>query len=193
MTLGSPILDERAHTLSTIKNTPFRITASILFALALLSVLSRICLKIRHSRNFHLDDYILFFGTACLIAGTGMLFSGLDSFYLGPVIQSQPELVSLVPPKFFPELQRQLGFIYAMLTLIWTTTFAVKLSFLAFFRDIVRAVPGMKWYYRATIWTTIVAWAYINSTPFIVCSQFGAKSGTSHALRSKNTGLMVVM
>lgn len=62
-------------------------------------------------------------------------------------------------------------------TLLWTATFSVKFSFLAFFRKLVNVAQNLRIFYWATIVCTFIAWGFIISEPFIICPHFGWKSG----------------
>ncbi len=68
---------------------------------------------------------------------------------------------------------------HSFLILAWTATFLVKFSFLAFFRQLIWNVAGMRRYYWVVVGLTVLAWMFLITEPFILCSQFGFDSRTS--------------
>ncbi len=67
---------------------------------------------------------------------------------------------------------------HSFLILAWTATFLVKFSFLAFFRQLIWNVAGMRRYYWVVVGLTVLAWMFLITEPFILCSQFGFDSRT---------------
>lgn len=57
--------------------------------------------------------------------------------------------------------------------LLWTATFAVKLSFLAFFRRMVKPLDNIQRYYWGIVGLTIISWMFIIPHPFITCPALG--------------------
>jgi hypothetical protein len=169
--------NDRVEAAADIKKLPFKVATNILLGIAILSVIGRVGLKIHHRRSFLADDYILFFGTACLIAGTAVLFYQLDTLYLGPAIQADPELVFYLDAHDLNELiYNEIKYLDTFFSLLWTATFSVKFSFLAFFWKLVNAAENLRIFYRVTIVCTFIAWGFIICQPFIICPYFGWRS-----------------
>ncbi len=70
---------------------------------------------------------------------------------------------------------------HSFLILAWTATFLVKFSFLAFFRQLIWNVAGIRRYYWAVVGLTALTWMFLITEPFILCSQFGFESRMSTA------------
>lgn len=65
----------------------------------------------------------------------------------------------------------------AFVCLTWTATFAVKASFLALFRVLIRRISRrITIYYWVVVGCTGVTWAFMMAESFIFCSTFGLKS-----------------
>ncbi|KAF1993796.1 hypothetical protein P154DRAFT_540088 [Amniculicola lignicola CBS 123094] len=57
---------------------------------------------------------------------------------------------------------------------IWTATFAIKFSFLAFFKGLIRDVSvKLTWYYWFVVVFTGMTWTFLVAEPFILCPYFG--------------------
>ncbi|KAF2197974.1 hypothetical protein GQ43DRAFT_494580 [Delitschia confertaspora ATCC 74209] len=188
----SAFFNEKEDAVATIKKLQFKTATTILFGIALLSVIARVVLKLLHRRKFSLDDYILFVGTACLIAGTGVLFYDFEYLYLGPAIQADPTLMSQLDSDSLRMLvNNEIKHLDAFFPLLWTTIFCVKFSFLAFFRSLIDNMKTITIYYRVTIALSVVSWAYIFCEPFIICPHSGAASVS--CFQSPNTQLYAAL
>ena len=97
-----------------------------------------------------MDDGFLLFGLLCLVSGTAILFIIVDTMYEfealtyseGPVFVPGLDVPALLAraPKFHSMAE-------AVLILMWLTICSVKLSFLAFFKRLVRQMPRMEKYW----------------------------------------------
>ena len=67
--------------------------------------------------------------------------------------------------------------IHAFLAFIWTTIFAVKFSFLAFFKKLIERVSKIHTYYWIVVAITAVSWPFLVVEPFILCHHFGFEAG----------------
>ena len=120
----------------------------------------------------------MFFGTACLITATGVLYSHFDTLYLGPALQADPSLILYLDGNEINQLVHgEIISVDTFYPLLWTCIFSVKFSFLAFFKQLVDAMHSLRLYYRITIIFTVLVWGYVVCTPFIICPYFGWSSG----------------
>jgi hypothetical protein len=157
------------------------------FALAIISVIARAIIRYHSRPKPTLDDYLMFFGTACLIAGTGLLYRNLENMYATQAIWEDPMfLFRQVEGKdhMFKALMEFQLFNKIALSLIWTTTFSVKLSFLAFFSQLIQSVDNIRKYYWFVVGFTIVSWMFVTGEQHILCPHVGMASRTSSALFS---------
>ena len=73
----------------------------------------------------------------CLCAATGLVYRNCNNYFLGGAMQLDHSLFLKVSPDRTNELLKSSNtYLHAFFALIWTTIFAVKLSFLAFFKKL---------------------------------------------------------
>jgi len=87
------------------------------------------------------------------------------------------ELVTVcLSPELPPDsVRRSVGhqkLAYIYISLVWMTIFAVKFSFLFFFKNLVRCIRSMTIYRWILTVGTGVAWAFGIAQPFISCPLF---------------------
>ena len=142
------------------------------FGLLLVSVAARAGIRIRTRRSLFLDDYVVVFGLACLIGATGVLYYDMDSIFVFDALDRQPALLAYIALEL-NRLLLSLNYLDVFLALIWTTTFAVKFSFLAFFHQLIDRVTRIRVYYWTGVTLTLLSWAFFVSEPLILCRKFG--------------------
>jgi hypothetical protein len=154
-----------------------KITSSTLFGLAILSVCGRIFIKRKYKLRLYVDDYFVFYATACLIAGTAVLYLEVDNLYIGPVVAKYPDMTTAVPPARMKKI-----FDYGMIhqhvyfTLLWSSIFGVKFAFLAFFRKMIHRMKAMNIYWWVTLSTLVPAWVVIVIMGFFLCPRFRSEA-----------------
>jgi hypothetical protein len=150
----------------------------LFFALSAISVIGRIGIRIHARKPPSADDYLVFFGLAALIAGSGVLWSNLNNMYLIQVLYVDPSIAFRVKSKdLFTAMSHFMARQVTSLALLWTATFAVKFSFLAFFWSLVQSVDNIRKYYWFVVMATFISWLFVIVEPFILCSKFGMESG----------------
>ncbi|KAF2713381.1 hypothetical protein K504DRAFT_530372 [Pleomassaria siparia CBS 279.74] len=143
----------------TVNVTALRTTCITLFALTLASICLRILFAFRKVRYFSLDDYILFLSALVLSIATSILLYTLS-------------VLPTPTPQNDHHPQLLLNYTYAIQTLLWTTIFWIKFSFLAFFWDGVsrgRMGTGLKGYFWTSVGVVGVGWMYMLLSPFVIC------------------------
>ena len=133
---------------------------------------ARTAIRIHEFGQLHVDDYFLFLATAALIGGTGLSLKTIPSLYFFAEVILGHDL----PPK--DRLQKAIHDSTSAITggvLCWTTIFAVKFSFLFYFRGLVRRLRNLAilWWCNLVILTP-VAFTSIFGT-FIVCPYIGSE------------------
>ncbi|PVI03951.1 hypothetical protein DM02DRAFT_611901 [Periconia macrospinosa] len=185
--------------LATIKITTFKAVTGLFFALSFLSVLGRIGIRIHARKLPSADDYLVFFGLASLIAGSGVLWSNLNNLYLIQVLYVDPSIAYRVKSNdLLTAMSHFMARQVTGLALLWTATFAVKFSFLAFFWQLVEAVDNIRKYYWFVVVATFVSWLFVIAEPFILCHKFGMESvqcsySYSDTLYFSMTGLVTAL
>lgn len=135
----------------------------------------RVAVQIKNRRRIFWSDAFLVFACACLCAGTGLLYPFTESLYLEQALAENPFSVAL-PPDFTNYFLTSLKFLFAYQTVMWTVVYSVKLSFLSFFRPLVRRLAKLKTWWSVTVVTTALGWGLSAVGVFIICPHFDLSS-----------------
>lgn len=146
-------------------------STGILVGLVLLAAGARIAIQIKHRHRIFLSDAFLLFACLCLCVGTGMLYWFFDSLYLIQAAYNDPFSVAL-PLNFLDVLTYSLKLLFAYQTIIWTTIYAIKFSFLAFFRPLLVHLSGLKTWWTCVSVATALAWGFCAVGVFVICPHF---------------------
>ncbi|KAI9831272.1 MAG: hypothetical protein M1826_003711 [Phylliscum demangeonii] len=131
--------------------------SGVLFGLAMIAATARFVVRLRLQRRLFLEDIILLFACALLIAGTGLLYKILETLYfMEDLILSPQTAFSRLPPAFFQAMVYNQNIVWAYLVVSSTTVFAVKFTFLSFFRALVDRQQKMLRYWRVVVVITKV-------------------------------------
>ena len=139
-------------------------------------------LKLHHRRKLDVDDYFLLAGAICFVAATGLYYCMMDSLYIGLLLGTEPQLITLLTTEIQMDLfTRQLKMHAAFHFLISTSILCVKLGFLFFFGKVVQMMGSARLYlfWKITVLTTIIFSFYFMLIPFIACPMFGPEAGKS--------------
>lgn len=122
-----------------------------------------------------MDDAFLFFAEICLCASVGIQYSFVDNLFLEEALITRPSS-TMLPPDIFYQLIRFHKLSVAFLVLTNTSIFAVKFSFLFFFRVLVRRVHKMAVYWWIVVAVTILAWILSVMSFFLPCLYFDKRA-----------------
>ena len=89
---------------------------------------------------------------------------------------SKSTLEAFMAPGFFDRIKWYQQVSFSFLTLTWTTIFAVKLSFLFFFRQMVDRLKSVMIYWKVVVGITVVSYCYCAAGVFIACPKFGIEA-----------------
>lgn len=110
-------------------------------------------------------------GLLCLGAGTGLVHVFCQTIFVVEAIKMDPTVV--IPLDQYNDISQTYAILDAFLCVMWTTTFAVKFSFLALFRLLIRRVSKpVTTYYWIVVAITTVTWIFLVAEPFILCPYF---------------------
>lgn len=130
-------------------------------------------IRLTYQKQLRLDDAFLIFAAACLCAATGILYNITYFLYLHAAALLAPEVLPEVLAHFDELLNLQKK-VYPFLSMIWTTTFAVKGCFLAFMHPLVWHISRkVKWYFWSVVAFCLISWMFVIVDPFIICPYFG--------------------
>ncbi|KAH8723974.1 hypothetical protein GQ44DRAFT_709438 [Phaeosphaeriaceae sp. PMI808] len=174
----------------------FEIVVGVLTGLALCCFIARIAIRLIYQKTLRVDDAFLILAVACLCAATGILYHISYFLYMHSAALFVPGILPYLLADFFELLKFQKK-VYPYLTLIWTTTFAVKACFLTFMRPLIWHVSRkMNWYFWFIVVFTAVTWAFVVVEPFIICPYFeleAVKCFSSTVASKKTIGLTALV
>jgi hypothetical protein len=139
-------------------------------AVATIAVAVRVMVHIHKRRRLFVDDYFVLFATACLLVETGILYHILDTMYVETMLAKDPMNIFLFTRSQVLELLPFLKWNNIYMSFAWTANYAIKVSFLAFFRVLLRDVSRrLNWYWWLVLWFTLASWAFNFMENFILC------------------------
>lgn len=121
------------------------------------------------------------FGTVCLLVSMSALYWIGNSLFLAEAIN----IGYPVNPDSIKDTREFLltanTKLQVFLATVWTATFAVKFSFLTFFKTLIRKEfsPRMNMFFWFTIVFTLATWGFLVSEGFILYPYFGLDSSTT--------------
>ena len=133
-------------------------------------------IRISTRRRLFLDDYIVLFGLVSLTVATGILYYAVDIFFVNDAVNRNPLFAFYIPAEKLNSIIFGTKYLDIFLATIWTTTFAVKFSFLAFFEQLTKRVFAIRTYLWTVVGITFVSWLFLVSEPFILCPYFGMEA-----------------
>ncbi|MCJ1469806.1 hypothetical protein MMC07_008448 [Pseudocyphellaria aurata] len=145
----------------------YLIIPTILFAFSVLFVLARTTLRLRYQKRLFIDDAFLFFAEICLCASVGLLYAFADQLFFDEA-RALGWTVA-VPPDYSEKRNRSQKLSDAFIILTFTSIFAVKFSFLFFFRILIRRMHKMVVYWWTVVAVTTVAWIVCVLENFVLC------------------------
>ena len=136
--------------------------------LSVLAVAARTVIRIKSRHSLYADDAFLFFGLICMCIATGLAYVVLPLSYLQEAVFIDPEQHKLTYD-VLPALERDQKLTNMFFLFSWTAEFAVKLSLLFFFRQLVQRLPRLTLYVKSVMVVTTVVWVVLICEPWILC------------------------
>ncbi|MCJ1472331.1 hypothetical protein MMC13_000978 [Lambiella insularis] len=149
--------------------TAFIGSLTTFLVLAVLSALARTTLRLRQNHTLYTDDYFLLYAVVALCVCAGVAFSIKDLIYLQIYVGLGWEKPA---PDFFQQMLEFEKRIQVASALTWSALYAVKLSFLFFFRNLIRRVRALEVWWWVVLACVIVGGAASIPLSFIICSNF---------------------
>ena len=141
----------------------------------------RTALRIHFQRRLFLDDAFLLLACATLTAAIPVLYGTIGPLYFllehasgGPSATSPSQSAGT---NLNAEVHRYKLLHITYEALVWTAIFAVKFSFLSFFRHIVDRIPSLMLHWKVVGVVNIVACAFCVCFSFITCPFTGYTAG----------------
>ena len=158
---------------------PLKATISVFFTAALLAAMSRITARICYQKRIFIDDYVLLFGCVAMTASFILVNTFLEDLYWGMFLELGPmeQVILESETAGFDDRilhYQQMSFANAVLTVL--TIFAVKVSYLIFFRQMLYRLQAQMMYWKAVTIIVIVAGLFCICNMFISCPHFGVSA-----------------
>lgn len=173
-----------------------QIASVTLFTLAILFAFCRIIIRLRYQTGrLSLDDASLAFGVVCLCVSFTLLFFFLSKIFLAEAVTVYQ--TAEIPLDEVNQLLQFHVFNVTFLVLTWTTIFAVKFSYLFFFKSLICGLEKLTIYWWTVTFITGVVWGFGVVDVFLPCpyfemprfGKFGFFSPHCIELRYQNRGL----
>ena len=170
-----------SHEKNTLFADWFQAASITLFTVSIILAIARTCIRLRYQKRLFADDVFLLVAILCLCAALALLVIFCPSMYLieayvaaTPVIELPPDPLQLLALEQHLFKYLKLSDVYYIMT--WTTIFAVKFSFLFFFRVLIRRVRGITLYWRIVGGISVLSWGYCISGAFIICPYYDIRA-----------------
>ena len=130
----------------------------------MIAVASRTFIRVLYLRKFSIDDYPFYIAVASLIASFTLLFEFADTQYLLTLLTGGSDVGPL------PQAAQAVFYATLSEMFCWLTIFAVKFSFLFYFRSLVRRLPRVRLWWWITLVVLVPVAATTTFGVFIVCT-----------------------
>ncbi|KAI9720462.1 MAG: hypothetical protein M1812_002968 [Candelaria pacifica] len=159
----------------------FEAIIGVFFGLAITTAIIRLILQMRFHRRLYPDDYLLIFACVSLTASTALGYVKVDVLYWSQELHYNPQLL----PYYIKEnvdiaahINTYIKLKYTCPTLLWTTIFAIKFAYLAFFRRLTEQVRPLIVYWRVVVSLTVVSFpiCILSIHVVIVCMKWGLEA-----------------
>lgn len=130
-------------------------------------------MRLYRFRRVYADDYFLFLALATLISSNALFFASVPVQYQGANASTLAQI--LLQKDFFHIATDAANFAHTAGILSWITIFAVKLSFLFYFRPLVDRLPRLTTWWRFTLAVCIPVAITSMCSAFISCPYVGSE------------------
>lgn len=146
----------------------------MLTGLAFFVAFVRLALRLKFRKKLLLDDVFVLAGVISLAVSIGVLTQYYETLFKTEALNTDPTvkfsydeaLPMLEAPKLFD----------TYLAFLWTSVYAIKFSFLVFFRTLIKNVSRkLDIYYWFIIVFCIISWVLAICMPFMLCPYFTAE------------------
>ena len=148
--------------------------------MTVLAAIARTVIRFRVAPRFAIDDVLLLFACACLIAATGLHFKLVPLAYLYVELEFGNKISLPFPiSKLSKDTIFTLRMLHAYTFLSWVVIFAVKFSFLFFFRALIDRVRRLMFYWKIVVLITTVFGGISICDTLLACPHIDAESSES--------------
>ncbi|PVH94422.1 hypothetical protein DM02DRAFT_661042 [Periconia macrospinosa] len=139
----------------------FEAIAGLFTAITLVAACSRIVYYYSTRGKLFADDILIIFATCCLVIATGFLYYVSPRLFMMEALNVDSANFVLYSKREIMSLFGMLKWLNLFLSFVWTANYAVKLSFLVFFRGLIRDVSrglSIAWWFVLAF--TILSWLF---------------------------------
>ena len=141
-----------------------------LFGLAILTAAGRTLIRIQRFRRLFVDDGFLLLAVVCLCVS--VVFTYVQTPYMYTQINVEAGIIP-APSDILDQLVMDQKYQDTAAVFTWTVIYAVKFSFLFFFRYLIRRQRTSTIHWWVALAILIPAYVSCVVTPFIACATFG--------------------
>ena len=138
-------------------------------------------MRMKYQKRFSLDDYILLIGSVLLVTTFTLVCVGFEDIYWMTSLQYGPPQLQLEPfsvPDGATRVTRIQQIAFAIDVITWATIFAIKFSYLVFFRQMIDRLKLLIIAWKAITGIVILSGVYCIASKFFACSgHFGLDVG----------------
>lgn len=121
---------------------------------------------------------MVLFGAMCLSAAIGIVYQKCDFGFLVSALQNDSSFaLKLNANQIIDLTTTPFAILHAFFALTWTAIFAVKFSFLIFFKKLITRVTKIQPYYWTVGAIVMVSWLFMVVEPLAVCRHPNASFG----------------
>lgn len=156
----------------------YKAASITLFVISIIIAIARTAIRLRYQRRLFVDDAILLVAIVCLCAAMTLLLVfapslyAVEAFITGSSAMISPEELVEIEVQLERPFVKFLKLSDTYYVMTWTSIFAVKFSFLFFFRVLIRRVRAVTLYWQIVSVVTVLVWVYCIAGAFIICPYF---------------------
>lgn len=149
----------------------------VLLAFATIIAIARAVIRVHIFHNVFLDDYFFFLAFLALVCSHGLFY------YIEPLVYRANDVLDY-EMYYHENYYKIVQMVYSAEILAWTTIFSVKLSFLLYFRTLIKRIHGLKVLWWCVLFFCIPVACMVIIAPLLSCIA-GSKS-YSHWIKKGN-------
>ena len=137
--------------------------------------MARTAIRFHKGQQHIIDESLLLFACLCLVAATVMLYIIVSPMYemimAEAAVKANPGLRQGLPIDSFTEMVSR--YFYAFGALIWGVAFAVKFSYLHFFRLLIDRQKSLVNFWKVAMVINLIAAVFNICSTFMSCPKLG--------------------
>ena len=141
-------------------------TTGVFYVLAISAATWRTVIRVRLGQGLERDDGLLFLACICITASTVLLYIIISDFYMLEHLGTD-SASALSHDDLLKNIVRHKHMTFAYVLLSESAMFAIKLSFLSFFRRLIDRLGRIIYYWRVTVSVTAATFACYESLSII--------------------------